>query len=225
MKTIAPRRGLILGLWLLSVACQQLRPASPTPAPTPEPTQVEPTIADLPGRGVQIAGRGNAVTAEITPEYTQGITVGISIVTATHAGQSAFVVQAIANNRPEVLVSATGAYDGSRPLVIQDTVSFQVTADGNWTIRVEPLRSGGQPAFSGTGDRVSPFFDPPPPGQWLISGDGKNLNVQLHCVGGDVVAVDDTNGPFQRTAMITFSRGRCFWEVQSNGNWSLKPQT
>ena len=120
---------------------------------------------------------------------------------------------------------ATGAYDGSRPLGIQDTVSFQVTADGNWTIRVEPLRSGGQPAFSGTGDRVSPFFDPPPPGQWLISGDGKNLNVQLHCVGGDVVAVDDTNGPFQRTAMITFSRGLCFWEVQSNGNWSLKPQT
>ena len=160
----------------------------------------------------------------ITPQYTQGITVGISIVTATHDGQSAFAVQAIADNHPIVLVSATGQYRGARPLVVQDTVSFQVKADGNWTVRVEPLRNGGQPAFSGTGDNVSLFFDPPPPGQWLISGAGKMLLIQLHCVSGDVDVVDDNSGPYLRTAMITFSRGPCFWEVESDGSWSLKPQ-
>jgi len=109
--------------------------------------------------------------------------------------------------------------------VVQDDVSFQVKADGNWTLRVEPLRNGGQPAFSGTGDNVSQFFDPPPPGQWSVSGTGKKLYVQLHCVSGDVVVVDDNNGPFQRTATINFSRGPCFWEVQADNNWSLKPQT
>ena len=70
---------------------------------------------------------------------------------------------------------------------------------------------------------MSQFFDPPSPGQWTISGGGKKLYVQLHCVSGDVVAVDDSSGPYERTAMITFSRGPCFWEVQSDGSWTLKP--
>src|SRR5712692_3485826 len=189
---------------LLASGCQGLRPANPTPVPTP--TAVEPAIDYLPGRGVQITGYGDAVTIPVTPEYTQGITVGISIVTATHDGPSAFTVQAIADNQISVLVAATGQYHGARPLVVQDNVSFRVRAIGNWTLRVEPLRNGGQPAFSGTGDNVSLFFDPPPPGQWFISGAGKKLLIQLHCVSGDVDVVDDTNGPYQRTATITFSR-------------------
>lgn len=47
---------------------------------------------------MQITGYGDAMTSLITPQYTQGITVGISIVTATHDGQSAFAVQAIAGS-------------------------------------------------------------------------------------------------------------------------------
>ena len=210
------------GLILLASGCQAIRPAPPTPVPTS--TAVEPLIDDLPGRGVQITGYGDATTTAITPEYTQGITVGISIVTAAHDGQSAFTVQAIADNQITVLVAATGQYRGTGPLVVQDNVSFQVHADGNWTLRVEPLRNGGQPAFSGTGDNVSQFFNPPPPGQWFISGAGKKLLIQLHCVSGDVDVVDDNSGPYLRTAMITFSRGPCFWEVQADGTWSLKPQ-
>jgi hypothetical protein len=159
------------GLILLASGCQAIRPPPPTPVPTP--TVVEPAIDYLPGRGAQITGYGNATPLPITPEFTQGITVGISIVTATHGGQADFTVQAIADNQISVLVSATGPYRGARPLVVQDNVSFQVNADGNWTLRVEPLRNGGQPAFSGTGDNVSLFFDPPPPGQWLVSGAGK----------------------------------------------------
>jgi hypothetical protein len=90
--------------------------------------------------------------------------------------------------------------------------SFQVKADGNWTLLVEPLRNGGQPAFSGTGDNVRLFFDPPPPGQWLISATRKMLLIQLHCVSSDADVVDDDNGPlpYLQSAMITFSRGPCF---------------
>ncbi len=212
------------GLWP-HAACGRLPgPAACQPYAVPTPIAAEPAIDYLPGRGVQITGYGDAITIPITPEYTQGITVGILIVTAMHDGQSAFTVQAIADNRISVLVAATGQYCGARPLVVQDNVSFQVKADGNWTLRVEPLRNGGQPAFSGTGDNVGLFFDPPPPGQWLISGTGKMLLIQLHCVSGDADVVDDNNGPYLRSATITFSRGPCFWEVQSDGNWSLKPQ-
>ena len=50
------------------------------------------------------------------------------------------------------------------------------------------------------------------------------LFVQLHCVSGDVDVVDDNSGPYLGTAMISFTRGPCFWEVESDGSWSLKPQ-
>ncbi len=213
---------VILAVSLVATAC---RAVGPPPAPTSAtaPLLPETNVNYLPGRGVELTGRGDSTTGLITPQYTQGITVGISVVTLAHDGQSDFTVQAIANNQPTVLVAATGPYQGSRPLVVQDDVAFQIKADGNWTIRVEPLRSGGQPAFSGTGDSVGQFFQPPASGQWSISGTGSKLNVQLHCLSGDLVVVD-TSGPYQATATISALRGQCFWEVQSDGTWSLIPQ-
>jgi hypothetical protein len=220
---ITSRTALCALLLLLGAACQVSRPPIPTATEAAPPTQVEPDIVNLPGRGVEIDGRGDTLTDPITPNYAQGITVGISRVTATHDGQSAFTVQAITNNQPTVLVATTGQYSGSRPFVVVDAVAFQVKADGKWTIRVEPLRPGGQPAFSGTGDSLGSSFQPPPPGQWLISGQGTKLWVDLHCLSGDVVVVD-TSGPLRNTATINFSTGPCFWEVQSDGAWSLQPQ-
>lgn len=214
---------LFLTLSMFAAACQLVQHPTATPTLVPTPTAVPPTIDNLPGRGVQITGRGDTITDHITPEYTQGITVGISVVTVTHDGNSDFTLQAIENSQPTVLVAATGRYQGSRPIVIQDDVAFQVKADGNWTIRVEPLRGGGQPSFSGAGDRVSALFDPPPPETWSISGGGRKLSIDLHCISGDGVVVD-TTGPYDAAATITFSRGPCFWEVQSDGTWTLKPQ-
>ena len=223
MTTSLGRFGLVLALFLFGTACQALRLVQPAPTAIGTPTPVEATVSYLQGRGVEVVGRGDATTEQITPQYTQGITVGISLVTVTHDGQSDFTVQAIENSQLTVLVAATGHYQGSRPLVVLEDVVFQVKADGNWTIRVEPLRNGGQPAFSGTGDAVSQFFDPPSPGQWLISGGGAKLRIDLHCLSGDAVVVD-VSAPYRTSATITFSRGPCFWEVQSDGNWSLTPQ-
>src|SRR6266567_6184545 len=115
-------RDAALAVVVLGSGCQVLR--APTTTPVPTPTVVELAIDYLPRRGVQVSGHGDAMTDPITPQYTQGITVGISIVTATHDGQSAFTVQAIADNQISVLVAATGRYRGARPLVVQDNVSF-----------------------------------------------------------------------------------------------------
>src|SRR5712691_1542819 len=209
---------------LLATACRAVNPAPP-PASTsvPPPLLPETNLTYLAGRGVELTGHGDTLTGSITPQYTQGITVGISVVTLSHDGQSDFTVQAIASNQPTVLVAATGQYQGSRPLVVQDDIEFQIKADGNWTIRVEPLRNGGQPAFSGTGDSVSQSFPIPSAGQWTVSGVGNRLNVELHCLSGDLVVVD-TSAPYSATASISGLRGPCFWEVQSDGAWSLEPQ-
>lgn len=211
-------------LLLVVCACSALssgnsQPIGPTPVPEP------PAIRDLPGRGVAVEGRGTTTSDAITPQYAGGLSIGIDVVTLTHDGRSSFIVTAVQGDQSEVVTSAIGSYRGQRPLVVQGPVSFQVTADGRWTLQVRPMASGAKPAFSGTGDAVSAYFAPPAPTTWDIAHDGRTKYfVFAHCVGGSIV-IEDKSGSFQDTRQIDFPRGPCFWEVRADGAWSMQPQS
>ena len=217
---VARIRGLLGGVALVAlVGCTRPAPTGPTAVPVP------PTIRELPGRGVAIEGKGPGTSDEVTPQYASGgMQLGVDVVTLTHDGQSSFIVTALQGNSSENLTSAIGAYRGQRPLVVQGPVSFKVTADGAWTLQIQPMASGGQPKFSGTGDAVSAYFQPPRPAPWAIAHDGRaGFFVFAHCLGGSI-AVADKTGAFQETEQIEFGRGPCFWEVRADGAWSLAPQ-
>jgi hypothetical protein len=208
---------------LVLCACSALpggagQPSGPTPVPEP------PSIRDLPGRGVAVEGRGTTQSDDITPDYSGGLSIGIDLVTLTHDGHSSFIVTAVQGDQSEVVTSAIGIYRGQRPLVVEGPVSFQVTADGAWSIKVQPIATGAKPAFSGTGDAVSAYFTPPGPATWDIAHDGQtNFFVYAHCVGGSIV-VEDKVGAFKDSAQIEFPRGPCFWEVRADGAWTMTPR-
>jgi hypothetical protein len=216
------RRVLALPAAVLLLALMACSASEPPPGPTPVP--IPPEIRSLPGRGIAIEGRGTTETDQITPEYNSGLQLGIDVVTLTHDGRSTFIVTALQGNQSEVITQAIGAYRGQRPLVVQGPVTFQVRADGAWSLRVQPMSSGGSPAFNGTGDGVSPYFAPPGPATWNVSHDGQtSFFVYAHCLGGSVVVVD-SSGTVQDSPHVEFPRGPCFWEVRADGTWSLKPQ-
>src|SRR5918911_887038 len=167
-----PRRfGPLVTLLVLVAVTGCARPggggesASVGPTPVPEP----PSVQDLPGRGVQVDGRGTTETEDIVPQYAGGLTIGIDVVTLSHAGRSSFIVTAVQGEQSELLASAIGAYRGQRPLVVEGPVSFHVTADGAWSLTVQPMSNGGMPTFSGSGDAVSAYFNPPAPTTWSVS--------------------------------------------------------
>jgi len=216
--------GHLAGILVLALSACSPGPGSNQafgPTPVPEP----PSIRALPGRGVVVEGRGTTTSDELTPQYGGGVNLGIDVVTLTHDGRSSFIVTAVQGAQSEVVASAIGAYRGQRPLVVQGPVSFQVTADGVWTLKVQPIAAGAMPPFSGSGDAVSAYFTPPAPATWDVAHDGQtSFFVFAHCVGGSLV-VEDKRGAFQDTAQIEFPRGPCFWEVRADGAWSLKPQS
>jgi hypothetical protein len=218
-------RGLSRRLFLptaiiLLAGCARSGPA-PGPTPVPEPPEVQ----VLPGRGIRVTGHGTTQTDALTPQYDGGLSVGIDVVSLTHDGHSTFIVSAVQNDQSETLTSAIGPYTGQRPLVVEGPVSFRVTADGNWTLKVQPMSSGGTPTFSGTGDAVSAYFNAPAPATWSISHDGQTrFFVYAHCMGGSIV-VEDKTGAIQDSAQVQFPRGPCFWEVRADGAWSMKPQS
>jgi hypothetical protein len=219
---LAARREVSILATVLLAALVGCSPPGPPPGPTPVP--VPPSIRTVAGRGVAIEGRGSVDTEEVSPQYEGGLTVGIDVVTLTHDGQSSFIVTAVQGQERENLTRAIGVYRGQRPLVVQGPVSFQVQADGPWTIRIQPMSSGGSPAFSGSGDAVSAYFNPPPPTSWNLSHAGKSgFFVFAHCLG-DSIVVEDRSGVIDDTELVEFPRGPCFWEVRADGAWSLKPQ-
>jgi hypothetical protein len=214
-------RLLVVCLLGAVVAC-----ARPGPPPGPTPVPEPPQVVQLPGRGIQVDGHGTTQTDDISPDYAGGLNVGIEVVTLSHDGHSSFIVTAVddVDAQSETLTSAIGPYTGQRPLVVEGPVSFHVTADGNWSLKVQPLSTGATPNFSGTGDAVSAYFDPPAPGTWSVSHDGQlSFYVEAHCQGGSVTVVDQT-GAVQTATPITFPRGPCFWEVRADGAFTLAPQ-
>jgi len=134
------------------------------------------------------------------------------------------VVNALHGGQSENLVQAIGAYKGQRPLVVEDAVAFQVTADGDWTISIGRIAQGGTAPFSGQGDAVSAYFTPPDSAVWNVSHDGRStFRVYAHCATRSIL-VEDTSGAVQDTPRVEFARGPCFWEVRADGTFSLQPQ-
>ena len=192
-------------------------PDAPTPVPTPTP---EPTATPAPTATPEpqsLAGSGHSATSPITP-------VGaVSVLTITHNGPDGFSVKAFVDGGELPLVNLTGPYFGSRPLITSNPFTLEIDTTGDWTVSISPLGSGGVPSVSGTGDSVSPLFDPPEDGPWDVAYSGPgNFRVNLHCDGGNQL-IQNAIGDFTGTIPITFPAGPCFWEVQASGPWSLTP--
>src|SRR5712691_4552561 len=153
---------------LAILGCARPGGASPSGALGPTPVPEPPSVQDVPGRGIQVDGHGTTQTEDLVPQYAGGLTIGIDVVTLSHDGRSSFIVTAVQGDQSELLTSAIGTYRGQRPLVIEGPVSFHVTADGAWSLKVQPMSNGGTPTFSGSGDAVSAYFNPPGPTTWSV---------------------------------------------------------
>lgn len=194
-----------------------------TAATKPAPTAVPPTATPPPPtptpKPIALSGSGQTVTDEFS------LPGGAATIRFTHNGAENFIVKAIpTGGRETLLVNAIGAYQGTRLLAASEPLVLEINADGAWTADVATLAVGGQPPFSGEGDSVSARFDPPANGAWEISHDGaENFIVKLHCASGSSLVQNDI-GAVSGSVMARFGRGPCLWEVQADGEWSLKPR-
>jgi hypothetical protein len=169
---------------------------------------------------VVLRGRGQTATELINLPFSQ------ASAKLTHDGSRNFIVEVISTApRPEILVNHIGAYGGSRPLLYTVPVRFDIEADGNWTIEISAIPCCAlEPRFEGRGDAVSAFFHPPAAAPWEFSHSGaRNFIVTLHCADREQI-IQNRIGVFTGSTVVTFGRDPCFWEVQADGDWSLRPR-
>lgn len=195
---------------------------TPVPTATPAPTDTpEPTATPVPP--VELSGRGQQVTDKFT------LPAPVTRVVATHQGRRNFIIYAYNAAGDKTLVAnAIGNYEGSRLLTGEGEFFLEVDADGPWSITVEPvpIDEAAAQGVTGHGDFVSGLFMPGDTGPvpYAFSHVGKrNFIVQLHCAGGSDLAVNEI-GSAEGSVIANFKKGPCLWEVEADGDWSLKPK-
>lgn len=192
-----------------------------TAVPTAAPTDV-PTATPLP-EPVVLSGTGKTVTDPVMPPAS------VNRVVFTHQGTRNFIVTAFRKDGNEDhLVNKIGSYDGVRPILGGQEVYFEVNADGAWTITIEPIGQDDTIAagIEGRGDVVSNLFWPAQEGAtpYTFNHDGKrNFIVRLYCAGGDDSVANEI-GAAEGQVVVRMAKGPCFWEVQADGAWSVKPK-
>jgi hypothetical protein len=177
---------------------------SPSPTPKPEP--------------IVLRGRGQHATQAVSPPGQ------ISVATFTHTGRRNFIVYSHVGQRRELLVNKIGNYQGQRPILGADPVVFDIDADGDWTIILDVVPLVPTADIQGHGDFVSGIFNPPGNGAWEIQHAGtRNFIVKLHCASGTNL-VQNVIGPVSGSRVLQFGRGPCFWEIEADGSWLLRPR-
>lgn len=191
----------------------------PTATPAPTETPVPPTATPEP---VVLQGSGQAVTDPFSLPFP------VSRIRFTHDGRRNFVVKVYkADGSDDLVVNTIGSYEGARPVIGDGEFYLEIDADGAWTATVEPL--GFNEAYAsglkGSGDAASALFTPQPgavPFTFSHSGE-RNFAVWLHCAGGDDLLQNEI-GAFEGQAVVRFTEGPCFWEVEADGAWSIAPK-
>ncbi|MGQ7786607.1 TM2 domain-containing protein [Nesterenkonia sp. K-15-9-6] len=167
---------------------------------------------------IEESGSGDAVIS--LPEDGTG-----GIVTAEHSGSSNFaltVLDAQNQSTAELLVNTIGQYSGSTAwgvMSLGDGVSIQVSADGPWSITVEPFSAAEPMPGSGSGDGV-----------YLYDGGAATLHV-THNGQSNFVVTEETDdlfnlgllineiGPYEGSVAI--QEGPSLIVVQADGEWTL----
>jgi hypothetical protein len=177
-----------------------------TAAPTPAPFQT-----------ITLTGNGQTATEAIT------LPAAHFVAAWTHTGGSNFAVWAHHRAGRDLLINEIGPYAGSRPLVGPGQFVFDITADGAWSVTINPIGFQDSISTTGRGDTVSGWFS--------VDGDtaiqfghngSSNFAVWLTCDGGRDLFQNEI-GPVAGSRIANIPRGSeaCYWDVVADGEWGL----
>lgn len=172
---------------------------------------------------------GNEVYETITgsgDDVVDNITVGDGIyrVHFTNSGSSNFVVRSYdSTNDRELLINEIGAYDGYVFLSGSAPYIFEIQSSGKWSFTIERLTIITGTSFSGRGDYVTNIFSGSS-GTYEFTHDGRsNFVIRIYTTNGRSLLVNEI-GSYSGKKIVTIPSGsNAFFEINADGNWTIKP--
>lgn len=218
-----------------SALLQQTASPAPTEAPTPAPTEaptptVEPTPSPTPEptatpfdpsalQAVKLNGKGDDVVTVTPPDSW------VYRCVMTHAGKGNFVVYPTINGDKTLAINEIGKYSGQFPMVFgsTDPATVEITANGKWTLSMEPLLLNGKMEQEGKGMYVSDVFNTDKAHIFSIKHTGKaNFIVRFCSMNGEDLLVNEI-GNYEGKKLVEMEAGSVgYWVIIADGTWSIK---
>lgn len=167
---------------------------------------------------VQESGSGDSVIS--LPEGATG-----GIVTAEHSGTGNFSIAVLDESNQstgELLVNTIGSYSGDSAwgiTAMSEGVSMEISADGDWSVQLQPFTAAEAMPESGSGDGV-----------YIYDGDAGTLHA-THDGQGNFSVSEDTGSAFELGLLINeigtydgsvaLQEGPSLITVFADGNWTL----
>ena len=140
----------------------------------------------------------------------------------THSGSSNFIVKDYFGDYWDLLVNERGNYSGTVLVENKGLHNINITADGNWTVKLLPVTSTSATSFSGIGDFVTPYFKMPGNKVWKFTHDGSsNFIIKAHTLDNWDLVINET-GTYNGSQIVDLPSGEnVFFEIIADGNWTI----
>lgn len=148
------------------------------------------------------------------------------LVSATHDGESNFAVTSYSTTGAynDLWFNDIGIYSGRVEFGFYSfsakTKSFEVTADGNWTIKITEANKASAFKTSGTGTAILKYSNKAGKA-WRISHDGtSNFVVNQFCTSGASKLLVNEIGAYSGKKLLL--KGTCVLAIKADGAWTFK---
>lgn len=210
--------------------CELNTNTSTAPVTTTKPkTSLKKTTTTKPKKTLYNPSGVNGWSANGTGDYVaQGLIVDhYGVLSISHDGSHYFSVKAHNNETGdyESLVSEIGSYNGTVLIPESGNYDVEISADGNWSINSYAVGTTNGSSFNGHGDAVTSVFLTTNQ-NWKITNNNSDsyFSVKVHYTEdeGDYDTLVSEIGNYSGVVRSDDS-GSMFFEIISDGDWSISP--
>ena len=162
------------------------------------------------------SGSGDDVVTGMTTD-------SVSYAHIIHNGDGHFSVKGHHGGDYDLLVNTTDPYDGTTLIYPNEEYTFEVTANGEWTIEVYELGTSSTDAFSGNGDTVTPIFLKTSDVYEITTSGGGHFSVKGWGNYDYELLVNTTDENYSGTVMFDNGEDYAFFEITASRDWEIKP--
>jgi hypothetical protein len=164
------------------------------------------------------SGKGDRVVSGVNLP-----TGGICVLDVTHDGSRNFIVHTFdANGDKDYFVNEIGNYTGRLLAIIESPVTFEITADGNWSFEIKQLEESAKTSFSGHGDDVLPILTCGT-GTWAFTHNGsRNFIVHSLTTDGVRYLINEIGAYSGEKYVVVPAGSNLSFEINADGDWTIE---
>lgn len=140
-----------------------------------------------------------------------------------HSGSGHFSVKGHHGSGYDLLVNTTDPYDGMTLIYPNEEYTFEVTAEGEWTIEIYQLGTSSTDVFSGSSDFVTPVFVRTSDIYEISTTGGGHFAVKGWGNYGYDLLVNTTDENYSGKVMFDNDEQYAFFEITASREWEIKP--